>query len=660
MLAVIVSLSPTRRTRDSPCVNFGVWKKLALAVGLRPKDQMTNIGAHKKGLTPISTRQPPTNARRGLSIELKLPIAFCLLVAVLVSVYVAASYREVQLTAREAANERVTLVSADLADLIGITGSTRVSQVARQVATPGVVSALTGGPTDAAAPVLRRIRLPGDTTMTILLADAMQRPVLLEGDSVSPAARAVLTRTLRDAGELQRPFTQGRFFVENGRPLFWWIYRIPDTGPQLGYVAYLRALGRPVTLDALKRLIGSQNHVLLANADDPAGPWFRLDGSSVQPAAEFRSDGVAQQYTRADTTFIAHATAIPNSPWMLIVETPEAATHTRALQFLQRTGALGFLLVLLGTALAWLVSRRFTRPLRELSRSANAIAEGRYDQPVDIQRTDELGAVAQAFNHMSAAVQQALSDAENSRAEAELANRAKSEFLATMSHEIRTPINAMLGYAELLELGISGPVTPEQRAQLARIRLSGQHLSGLINDLLDFARLETGRLAIRSEVAAAEPVIQTALTVIEPPASAKGIDLHIEADAEVSFHGDPKRVEQILVNLLDNAVKFTPEKGSVTLRVHTVERSGSARTRFVVEDTGVGMSPEQIETMFEAFVQGESGLTRSHGGSGLGLTISRRLARLMGGEITVESEPGKGARFVLELPAPAEKLIHTP
>jgi signal transduction histidine kinase len=620
---------------------------------------MNNIGAHKKGLTQISKRQPPTNARRGLSIELKLPIAFCLLVVFLVSVYVIASYREVQLTAREAANERVTLVSADLADLIGMFGNTRVSQINRQLATPGVVSALTGGPTDAAAPVLRSVRLPGDTTLTIMLVDAGRRPLLQDGDSLSPGARAALGRALRDAGELERPFVQFQFFVENGRPLFWSIYRVPDTGPKLGHLAYLRALGRPITLDALKRLIGSQNHVLLANANDPVGPWFRLDGSSVQPAAEFQSDGGTQEYTRADTTFIARATLIPNSPWMLIVETPEAATHTRALQFLERTGALGFLLVLLGTTLAWLVSRRFTRPMRELSRSANAIAEGRYDQPVDTRRTDELGAVAQAFNHMSAAVQQAVSDAEHSRAEAELANRVKSEFLATMSHEIRTPINAMLGYAELLELGISGPVTPEQRAQLARIRLSGQHLSGLINDLLDFARLETGRLTIRSEVSAAEPVIQTALTVIEPPASAKGIDLHVEADAEVSFSGDPKRVEQILVNLLDNAVKFTPDKGSVTLRVHTVERSGSARTRFVVEDTGVGISPEQIETMFEAFVQGESGLTRSHGGSGLGLTISRRLARLMGGEITVESEPGKGARFVLELPAPAEKLIGT-
>jgi signal transduction histidine kinase len=576
-----------------------------------------------------------------------------------VAVYVAASYREVQLTARDAADERVNIVGADLADLIGISANTRVSQIARAVAAPAVVSAMSGGPTGEAEAVLRRLRLPDDT-MPVFLLDAAQRRVAHVGDSLSASETAALDRALRDATELQRPFMQSRFFVENGRPQFWSIYRVPDAGPQLGYVAYLRGMGRPVTLDALKRLIGSQNHVLLANANDPGTPWFRLDGSAVQQPDQFRNDSTAQQYKRADTTFIARATPIANSSWLLIVETPEKATHTRALQFLQRTGILGGLLVLLGTVVAWLVSRRFTRPLRDLGRAANAIADGHYDQPVTTSRSDELGAVAQAFNHMAAAVQQAVSDAETSRAQAELANRAKSEFLAQMSHEIRTPINAMLGYADLLELGVSGPVTPEQRAQLARIRLSGQHLNGLINDLLDFARLETGRLTIRNEAAAADPVIRTALTVIEPPASAKGIDLHVEADGDVTFLGDPKRVEQILVNLLDNAVKFTPPKGSVTLRVHTVDRAGRTRTRFVVEDTGIGIAPDQIETMFEAFVQGQSGYTRSHGGSGLGLTISRRLARLMGGEITVESEQGKGARFVLELPAPAEKLIHTP
>jgi signal transduction histidine kinase len=580
-------------------------------------------------------------------------------VAVLVSVYVAVAYREVQHTAHDAASERVSIVSADLVDVIVSASNARVSQIARILSSPPVLGALAGRSTAGVEAMLDGIRMTGDTSMPVLLLDAAHRPVLQSGNSMSPGAQAALGRALRDAAELQRPSMQGRFFVENARAHFWSIYRVPDAGPQVGYVAYLRVMGATITLDALKRLIGTQNHVLFANLDEGSPPWFTLDGKAVQPPPEFRPDRGAQEYTRADTTFIGRAAPVQNTRWMVVVETPEALTHTRALQFLERTGALGFMLVVAGTVLAWLVSRRFTRPLRDLGRAANAIAEGRYDQPVATQRTDELGAVAQAFNHMAAAVQQAVTDAENSRAQAELANRAKSEFLATMSHEIRTPINAMLGYADLLELGIGGPVTPEQRAQLARIRVSGQHLTGLVNDLLDFVRLETGRLSIRSEVAAADPVIKTALTVIEPPASAKAIDLHVEADAEVSFLGDPKRVEQILVNLLDNAVKFTPQGGSVTLRVHTVERTGRARTRFVVEDTGIGIAPEQIETMFEAFVQGQTGYTRAHGGSGLGLTISRRLARLMGGEITVESKPGRGARFVLELPALAESLAPT-
>ena len=579
------------------------------------------------------------------------------MLAAIVALYFAGAYREVQKTARAAATERVRILSSDLSQLLNTGTSTRSVTVARWLSTPGFLMALAGGPQDSALSVLTRLRAGPDSLRSISLLDAAQQPLLKLGLQPSPLAQAELERTLRSTNEMQGPNMLGRLFIDNGRANFWTIYPVPDAEHRLGYVTQLRTLGGPVQTEALRRLIGTQNTVLFANAHGE-GPWVRLDGTYTDPPKDYDSEGKAHLYTRADTTFISQTDTVPNTSWIVVVETPEALTRAPAFQFLRRTGPLGLGLILLGAVFAWLISRRLVRPLRDLGRAAESIAEGRYKEVLDVQRSDELGAVALAFNHMAAAVQQAVSEAESSRAEAERASRAKSEFLATMSHEIRTPINAMLGYADLLELGIGGPVTPEQRAQLARIRLSGQHLNGLINDLLDFARLETGNLKIRPAVAQAELTIKTALTVIEPPASAKAIDLHVEADAEVSYLGDPQRVEQILVNLLDNAVKFTPQGGSVTLRCHTVEREGKLRTRFVVEDTGIGIAPDQIESMFEAFVQGTTGYTRSHGGSGLGLAISRRLAHLMSGEITVESERGKGARFVLDLPAPAEAFVN--
>jgi signal transduction histidine kinase len=253
---------------------------------------------------------------------------------------------------------------------------------------------------------------------------------------------------------------------------------------------------------------------------------------------------------------------------------------------------------------------------------------------------------------MASEIQRSMAQTQQSRAEAELANRVKSEFLANMSHEIRTPINAMLGYTDLIEAGISGPVTDEQRRQLERIRKSGSHLIGLINDLLDFARLETASLSVSRRIAPAAAAIGTAMTVVEPQAGAKSVTLSTEVEGDPHYVGDPQRVEQILVNLLGNAVKFTPADGEVRLECRTTQSNGDRQTEFVVADTGVGIPPDRLESIFEPFTQVHAGYTRPHGGTGLGLTISRRLVEAMDGQISIESEVGVGSRFTVTLPAP--------
>ncbi len=251
------------------------------------------------------------------------------------------------------------------------------------------------------------------------------------------------------------------------------------------------------------------------------------------------------------------------------------------------------------------------------------------------------------------------------RVEAEAASKAKSEFLAMMSHEIRTPINAILGYTELLELGLAGPLSAQQRDFLSRLRLSGTHLLGLVTEVLDLSKVEARQLPVAREPAMTGAAIASGIALTLPPAQAKGVQLvytHSDApngDAGVSYVGDEQRVRQVLVNLLENAVKFTPPGGTITVSSGTVDNApleaavaGGGPWAFVrVVDTGTGVPRNRQAAVFEPFVQETGGLTRTKGGAGLGLAISRRLARLMGGDLTLASEPGEGATLTLWLPA---------
>ena len=259
-----------------------------------------------------------------------------------------------------------------------------------------------------------------------------------------------------------------------------------------------------------------------------------------------------------------------------------------------------------------------------------------------------------------AAEHRARKAAEAAEAAATEANRAKSDFLATMSHEIRTPINAIIGYAQLMDLGLYGNPTEEQRQQLTRIGTSAQHLLGLVNEVLDLAKVESGTLHVERESVLAAQTVDSALALIRPQATAKRISLPelSDGDPHATYFGDEHRVRQVIANLLANAVKFTNVGGRVSVRCQlvravpaevTIEGGGPA-VAIRVEDTGGGIPAEQLDRIFEPFTQAESGYTREKTGAGLGLSISRRLARLMGGDVTVESSIGVGSVFTLWLP----------
>jgi PAS domain S-box-containing protein len=233
-------------------------------------------------------------------------------------------------------------------------------------------------------------------------------------------------------------------------------------------------------------------------------------------------------------------------------------------------------------------------------------------------------------------------------AEADASNRAKSGFLAAMSHELRTPLNAIAGYAQLMQEGVAGPISDQQQEYLARIRASQQHLLAIVNDLLNYSRIEAGEVAYDVSPLSLHEVIARVVAMVALQAERKGLQLEaVRCEGRVTALADQLRTEQIVLNLVSNAVKFTPSGGRVT--VSCALREGAAIVE--VRDTGPGVPEEKQEMIFDPFVQLGRSLTSTQEGTGLGLAISRDLARAMNGDVSVQSTSGEGATFTLRLPA---------
>lgn len=257
-----------------------------------------------------------------------------------------------------------------------------------------------------------------------------------------------------------------------------------------------------------------------------------------------------------------------------------------------------------------------------------------------------LGSAATAIS-VSISNARLLEREQRARAEAEEANQAKSQFLANMSHELRTPLNAIGGYTDLLSMGLRGPVTDAQEADLTRIRRNQEHLLGVINDILNFARLEAGRVELDLSEVSLRAALEDVEAVVAPQITERGLTYQVErCDESLVVRADREKLQQVIINLLTNASKFTDAPGSITI----VCEGGGDTVSMAIQDTGIGIATDRLEHIFDPFVQVDSRLVRAHEGAGLGLAISRDLARRMNGDLTVRSSPGAGSVFTLTLP----------
>jgi len=332
-----------------------------------------------------------------------------------------------------------------------------------------------------------------------------------------------------------------------------------------------------------------------------------------------------------------------------------AAANRQALLLMAGFAAASiFLALLLGFVISW----SFILPVREAESFLGRIARGDFGATIDVPNRDEFGALAARMNQMSRELHQLYEDHRRAahqlqmlNVELERASKAKSDFLASMSHELRTPMNAILGFTEMILDDVYGDVPPQIREPVADIHTCGQQLLRLINDVLDLAKIEAGRMELALGEYSIEDVVNTVRSSLRSLADEKGLDFvtTVQPDTPLCL-GDAKRITQCLMNLAGNALKFT-RKGRVEIRV---ELQGDALL-FGVSDTGIGIPPQQLEHIFEEFRQVDATITQEFGGTGLGLSITKKFVELHGGRIWVESEPGKGSTFFFSIPLQVER-----
>ena len=606
--------------------------------------------------------------RQRWSLERRLALLIMALLASAMAIFGFAAYREVRASAESRATDRLERVARELAASSARSGQPRFALLQALGRNLAITAALLDAPGpattdrpralpagevplsgDAAARViaaLDRTLQPADSTLLgweLWGADGARR---FRSTLSSPRDSAALA-TLRAAVAAGSGPRRSPFYGVGGGVRFWTAVPVVAGGRTIGVLAEHRRLGNSSAAEqTIRELVGDEVRVLFTSTG--SSEWVSLRGVAVEaPFGDTIPEGDARLVRAPDgTAYYAVVSSIPGSPWRILLLQRRALVLERPRAFLRVLLVVGALLLLGGMVAAWLTGRHVARPLRRVTDAAAALAGGDYSQRVPVSGANEVAGLAATFNAMASNLGDAHAVLAQQNEALQRANATKEEFLAMMSHELRTPLNAIGGYAELLQLGVRGPVTPDQVEDLARIRRNKDHLLAIIGDMLSVSRTDES-VPVEVTDLPVTGVFSHAVEAVAPLYDAKKVRLDaIQPPRDLHLRGDRERVQQVLLNLLTNALKFTDAGGQVTL----ASAGSPTEVRISVRDTGIGIPAERLDEIFEPFVQVDSSLTRRAGGAGLGLAIASRLARAMEGRVSVESTLGRGSTFTLTLP----------
>jgi signal transduction histidine kinase len=437
----------------------------------------------------------------------------------------------------------------------------------------------------------------------------------------------------------------GHLYAVGGRVYYWLVQPVLEGGHLLGYIAQQRRLALNPEAERSVRAIGGEGvSIYYRNADGSL--WSTVGGAPAPPPRVDPRDPA--RATQGNEEVLIAEAPVAGTPLAVTMESRVRDVLATPRKTLRTLVLVAILMLIAGMGAALLIGRGVARPIEAIADGAEAIARGEYDTRVPSGGDEEIARLAETFNHMANEVATSQRALEQKTADAQAANRAKSDFLATVSHELRTPLNAIAGYTELLEMGLRGPLTEPQRRDLARIRASGQHLLGLISGVLDLSRIERGQVSYSLTAIPIEPFLADLDALVSPQAAAKSLTLeYMPSGRTLTVVADREKLRQIILNLLSNAIRYTPAGGRIRLSAAPV---GTSIVEIGIEDTGPGIPESRREEVFEPFVQLDRSLTQPQEGLGLGLSISRDLARGMNGDLRLTEKSSRGATFILVLP----------